>query len=102
MSDQVPVGKPGTFRKKPVEIKAMRFDGTAESSNQILAWIISNGGNPRLVDPSRPELGLIISTLEGDMTVKPSDSVIQGVKGEFYPCKDDIFQATYDAVTPVA
>ena len=44
--------------------------------------------------------GLVqIATLEGVMTANPNDWIIQGVKGEIYPCKPDIFQATYEAVT---
>lgn len=41
---------------------------------------------------------LLIATLEGVMQAKPGDWVIRGVQGEFYPCRDDIFRATYEAV----
>jgi hypothetical protein len=41
---------------------------------------------------------LIISTLEGDLRASPGDWIIRGVKGEFYPCKPDIFAATYEPV----
>ena len=43
--------------------------------------------------------GIVIHTLEGDMRADPEDWIIKGVKGEFYPCKPDIFEATYDEVT---
>ena len=43
------------------------------------------------------KLPVVISTLEGDLTASPGDWIIRGVKGEFYPCKPDIFEATYEA-----
>lgn len=42
--------------------------------------------------------GMLIKTLEGDMLVRVDDFVIKGVQGEFYPCKPDIFKATYESV----
>ncbi len=45
---------------------------------------------------NRPEVG--IATIEGDMQAKPNDWIIEGIKGEFYPCKPDIFEATYEKV----
>jgi hypothetical protein len=42
------------------------------------------------------KLPVVIATLEGDMTASPGDWIIKGVKGEFYPCKPDIFEATYE------
>jgi hypothetical protein len=85
---------PAKFRKKPVVIEAMPFDGTYQSGKEIMAW----------ADQSDPEgfifrvdlVGLEVRTLEGDMTVLPGDWVIRGVKGEFYPCRNDIFAATYE------
>jgi hypothetical protein len=75
---------------------AMRFDGTKESANQVLAWIGGNGGEAERVHGARPERGIIIRTLEGGMTASPGDWIIRGVQGEFYPCKPDIFEATYE------
>lgn len=43
---------------------------------------------------------VFIHTLEGDMIVSPGDYVIKGVKGEFYPCKPDIFEQTYEPIEP--
>lgn len=85
-----------TFRKKPVEIEAMQFGGTLESANRVLAWIGAHGADASRTDRSNPEAGLLIKTLEGEMLASPGDYVIRGVKGEFYPCKPDIFAATYD------
>jgi hypothetical protein len=75
---------------------AMQFDGTRESANQVLAWIGANGAEAERVHGAQPERGIIIRTLEGGMTAPPGDWIIRGVQGEFYPCKPDIFEATYE------
>jgi hypothetical protein len=85
------------FRKRPVVIDAMQFDGTVESANHILGWMGSNGAIAKRAHPTKPERGLFISRMEGDMTASPDDWIIKGVKGEFYPCKPDIFEATYES-----
>lgn len=82
------------YRKKPVVIEAMLFDGTLESSNAVLSWI-------GVFDEALPEEAMetiTIPTLEGLMTASVGDYIIKGVKGEFYPCKPDIFEATYEEV----
>jgi len=84
------------FRKKPVEIEAVQFNGTVESANRILGWIGGDGGVARRVHATKPERGLIIHTLEGAMRAEPGDWIIKGVVGEFYPIKADIFRATYE------
>lgn len=80
------------FRKKPVVIEAVKWEASRQSWDQIIA----------LGCPTKPgPIGgkeFTIPTLEGDMTVSDGDYVIRGVKGEFYPCKPDIFEATYDKV----
>lgn len=90
--------QPKTYRKKPVEILAVQFDGTKESANRILAWIGQHEGVARRAHRAEPGRGIVIDTLEGEMTISVEDFVIRGVKGEFYPCKPDIFAATYEAV----
>jgi hypothetical protein len=87
------------YRKKPVEVEAALFDGTVESANRILGWIGSNGGDAKRAHATRPELGLVICTLEGDMRADMGDWIIRGVQGEFYPIKEAIFRATYEAVS---
>lgn len=81
------------FRKKPVEIEAVQWDGSQESFKAILAM-----GDV----PWKPgEMGsdtFSIKTLEGDHLVREGDFVIRGVAGEFYPCKPLIFEATYEPV----
>lgn len=88
------------FRKKPVTIEALRFLGPWESAKPILNWIEDN----KPIDRSGPRWAdrdggvLFINTLEGEMTAKAGDWIIRGIKGEFYPCKPDIFAATYEEV----
>ena len=88
------------FRKKPVVIEAMRFDGPA-SAMRIMTWA---GGT--LIQPLWDELhellmvALIIQTPEGEHRANRGDWIIKGVKGEFYPCKPDIFSATYEPAEP--
>ena len=79
------------FRKKPVVIEAMC--NIPEDFNLIRQWI----GNARpLHHLGDGKLG--IETLEGVMTANVGDWIIKGVKGEFYPCKPDIFEQTYEHV----
>ncbi len=81
------------FRKKPVVIEAVQFTG---SNFFEIAGFLGHGSdvlnNLELKTTDLP----VIETLEGKMTASPGDWVIRGVKGEFYPCKPDIFAATYE------
>ena len=83
------------YRKKPVVIEARQWDGTPESSGDIGDWI--GWGNLDVLDGRTPPQ-LSIETLEGWITASIGDWIIRGVQGEFYPCKPDIFDATYEAV----
>ena len=79
------------FRKKPVTITATIWNGTAERADFIRAW-------SKFKVSAELESGrLFIDTLEGQMTAQIGDYIICGVKGEFYPCKPDIFEATYES-----
>ncbi len=78
------------FRKKPVVIEAVQFTGGNQSE------IISFAGKVAKMEGTLKHL--IIKTLEGRMSVTAGDWVIKGVKGEYYPCKPDIFEATYEAI----
>ena len=83
----------GKFRKKPVVIEAMQF--TEESKNRVFNWVSCN----HYADwNAKDQSTLRIETLEGNMTAEIGDWIIKGVKGEFYPCKPDIFAQTYDAL----
>ena len=78
------------YRKKPVEIEAVRYDG--ENEREIGRFV---GLDASIMGRER---ALVIHTLEGNMTVSPGDYVIRGVRGEHYPCKPEIFHETYDPV----
>lgn len=85
------------FRKKSVVIEAMPFKGPSVDNVDYMVvfddWLEANQGDRkcRYVGDK-----LIIPTLEGDMEASPGDWIIRGVKGELYPCKPDIFSATYE------
>ena len=86
------------FRKKPVEIEARQYDGEVVANHPIAVWIRENGGHYTWTPGDGGPQHLAIVTLEGEMIVSAGDYVIQGVQGEFYPCKPDIFAATYEEV----
>lgn len=79
------------FRKKPVVIEAMQFDG--HNYDEVAAWA---GDKFKDIFSPAGTLDLYIKTLEGEMHVSVNDWIIKGVKGEFYPCKPDIFEQTYE------
>jgi hypothetical protein len=70
----------------------MEWDGSARGAGPIIDWVLGLNGTATYGD----EPSLRIRTLEGVMTASPGDWVIRGVAGEFYPCKPDIFSATYE------
>lgn len=81
------------FRKRPIVIEAQRFDGT--NCIDLLKWMqVPGWDNPELHPTDFP----VIHTLEGDMVAGLGDWIIKGVNGEFYPCKDEIFRKTYEAI----
>jgi hypothetical protein len=88
------------YRKRPVIIDAMQIpqcgpEHRAERA-RFQAWVEDNKGT-RIVFWADQGV-LTIRTLEGDMNARAGDYVIKGVKGEMYPCREDIFQETYEAV----
>jgi len=82
------------YRKKPVVIEAIQFTGTGDSLEECAHFI----GDENLAGDPETCSVLGIKTLEGVMIVSIGDWIIKGVKGEFYPCKPDIFEATYEPV----
>ena len=78
------------YRKKPVVIEAVQWDGNLETLNVF----------PKEdTEPVKLRNGdLYIQTLEGEMKASIGDFIIKGVQGEFYPCKPDIFEKTYEKV----
>ena len=83
------------FRKKPVVIEARPFDGSEQVAHALMEWI----GGKVYATTGDGRTSIIIPTLEGDHRADPGDWIIRGVKGEFYPCKPDIFEATYELVS---
>ncbi len=99
------------FRKKPVVIEAMQYDGSPESNRAIIDFC-RGSSTPAYMDKEvrncsaeHPEgfdyPCLRINTLEGSHTVSIGDYVIRGVAGEHYPCKPEIFAATYEPADEV-
>ena len=87
------------YRKKPVEVKALLWDGRKETLVDVHGLMTRSSGILGSDIYTRQEDGaLFISTLEGVMQANKGDYIIQGVKGELYPCKSDIFRATYEKV----
>jgi len=79
------------YRKKPVEIEAIQWNGTGERHNLLRQW---TNGNVSLVTGGK----LLCHSLEGQVYASIDDWIIKGVQGEFYPCKPDIFTETYEPV----
>ena len=79
------------YRKKPVVIEAEQWTGTRRGLSQPFADAVYSANSDGVG---------FIATLEGTHECRPGDLIIRGVKGEFYPCKPDIFAMTYEEVTP--
>jgi len=94
------------YRKKPVVIEAVKFENSQRSIREVLEFIgqkvdtNSNIATQRFEEYCRMVVaeGMIISTLEGGHIASIGDMIIKGVQGEFYPCKPDIFEQTYEEV----
>ncbi|MER6435422.1 hypothetical protein ABT275_03535 [Streptomyces sp. NPDC001185] len=91
------------FRKKPVEIEALQFIDL-DSYLAIVAWW--KAWKTETLDATEkfefrggPTALLLVHTLEGWMAASSGDWIIRGIQGELYPCKPNIFAATYEAVT---
>jgi len=80
------------YRKKPVVIEAIQYDG--DNWDDIEVWTDFRAKHWRSSNV------MAIETLEGTMTANVGDWIIKGVAGEFYPCKPDVFAATYEPVEP--
>ena len=98
-------GEAMKYRKKPVVVEAVRWDGSYKSTKEVLEFMGQTVGNDsitRLKFEDYCEIvnreGMQISTLEGGHIASVGDHIIKGVKGEFYPCKPDIFEMTYELV----
>ena len=95
------------YRKKPVVIEALQLRWDTWSDMCDFAPVGEGGCRGVYVDDdggwsnhggSSDRIGLLIPTLEGEMLATEGDYIIKGVQGEFYPCKPDIFEQTYERV----
>jgi hypothetical protein len=86
------------WRKKPVEVEARQLVDDLRNHTEVARWIEANGGHAEI---PFAEPCLYIETLEGRMRAGIGDWVVRGVKGEFYPVRDDIFEATYEPAVAV-
>lgn len=93
------------WRKIPVEIEAVEILDARTQHDQMFSdkpgWLMTALVNNDVVmykPDSTESFAVRIKTLEGTMTGQPGDFIIQGVQGELYPCKPDIFAATYEPV----
>lgn len=86
------------FRKKPLVIEAVQWfpPGDARWPGRIEGVEIMVAGENHPSEPMGSFLFAYVDTLEGKMGISPGDWIITGVKGEKYPCKPDIFAATYE------
>ena len=76
------------YRKRPVVIEAVQYLGTGDSFEEIDEFV----DGCLYVEDDKP----FIKTLEGNMFISVNDYVIKGIQGEFYPCKPEIFESTYE------
>lgn len=93
------------YRKKPIVIEAFKYEGdlmNSDGSYCVPDWAVKAYDSGILfvdaINGEEPPYDLFINTLEGRMLVNVGDYVIQGINGELYPCKPDIFEKTYDIV----
>lgn len=92
------------YRKKPVEVEVVRLENSDQSIINAVEFIYKIGmetsiiGTTATLQEVRQKGGIEIETLEGTMLASFGDYIIKGVNGEFYPCKPDIFEKTYDLV----
>lgn len=92
------------YRKKPVVIEAIQLTEDNEVIANCIEWVenidmsTSIIGRNACIGQVIQSGGIVIKTLEGDMKASFGDYIIQGVNGEFYPCKQGIFNKTYEVV----
>lgn len=93
------------YRKKPVVVEAVKWTG--KNHREVFNFLtygkfkekpLKTYWDTFYIDHDKVNKGLVIKTLEGDMLAEVGDFIIKGVHDEFYPCKPDIFEKTYDLV----
>jgi len=83
------------YRKRPIVIEAIRWDGKAHTLREI-----SGMGGRRVECDLGGDMRLMVETPEGTMAANVGDYIIKGVKGEIYPCRADVFDETYEEAGP--
>jgi hypothetical protein len=86
------------FKKKPVVVEAVQFLPYRKSYDEIAHLAVNGMREVQILERDGALPQLFIDTLEGQMEAKLGDWIIKGVSGELYPCKPDIFMATYEQV----
>lgn len=94
--------QPMKYRTKPVEIEAIQWTGlnleeVKNFADDSLIYAIIDSAWKAGKD--RPRVVMKIKTLEGDMKVSEGDYIVKGLKGEFYPCKPDVFEMKYEPIS---
>lgn len=89
-----------SWRKKPIVVDAVQV--TKDNWSEVKNWCAGKDWRNNRRTLEIDYIVFTIQTLEGNMAVQWGDYIIQGVKGEFYPCKPDIFKKTYEKVTTAA
>lgn len=90
------------YKTKPCEIEAIQWNGTNLEEikdfvgNSLIYDICDTAWE---VEKGRPFVFMKIRTLEGDMQADVGDYIIKGLRGEFYPCKSDVFEKKYEIIT---
>jgi hypothetical protein len=88
---------PQRYRKRPVVVEAIQWRPDQYPDVGVtIGWLMANGVDFHHPSGTGDTTTLAIRTLEGEMVAQPGDWIIRGVKGEFYPCKHDIFETTYE------
>lgn len=85
--------RPVYYRQRPVAVQAVRFE--PGNGAQVAAWC---GGEFRRGDGKGSRFMIDIRTAAGTVTAYPGDWIIRGLAGEFYPCRDPVFEHTYEAL----
>lgn len=88
----------GFYRKKPVQIEAFQLGNDYDFDCWIIGWC----GGRAVGEEEGPNAMVAIDTLEGTMIANTGDYIICGINGEFYPCKPDIFEASYENVNDLS
>ena len=96
------------FRKKPMTVQAMQWDGTMANAGAIVEWIeLINAGEDKIryLEPNdSPTKGVAciqLNTAEGPAYAYPTDWVVWGTKNDVYPCKDEVFQDVFEKLVTV-